>query len=212
LRKLIRRWDVRDASGHLVSFNLAMLRPAGLTLLYRQRGDLIGVSRAAGHSSLAVTVRYVLDPETERVNDLFIARRQQDLARMDEWNQQAVGDIREVAEAPSQGVGFACANPMQGHSPRARPGELCPEWLWPLTDPGLVIPNDARYLARVLQLQQHLRRARREMRADRFNLVYLPLLELIDAEILPRFGDVHVVHEAEALVGTLTPLPDLATA
>jgi len=76
LRKLIRRWDVRDASGRLLSLNLAMLRPAGLTLLYRQRRDLIGVSRAAGHSSLAVTVRYVLDPETERMNDLFIAHRQ----------------------------------------------------------------------------------------------------------------------------------------
>ena len=61
---------------------LAMLRTSGLTLLYRQRRDLIGVSRAAGHSSLAVTVRYALDPETEHDNDLFIAHRQHDLARI----------------------------------------------------------------------------------------------------------------------------------
>jgi len=84
--------------------------------------------------------------------------------------------------------------------------------LWPLTDPGLVILNDARYLARVLQLQRHLQQARHEMRADRFDLVYVPLLELINDEILPRFADVQVVHEAEALMGTLTPLPDLVTA
>ena len=69
-----------------------------------------------------------------------------------------------------------------------------------------------RYLARVLQLQKHLQRARHEMRADRFNLVYLPLLELIEVEILPRFGDVHIVDKAEALVAALAPLPDLATA
>jgi len=212
LQKLIRRWDVRDASGRLVSLNLAMLRPAGLTLLYRQRRDLIGVSRAAGHSSLAVTVRYVLDPETERMNDLFIARRQQDLARMNHWRPQRVDETPNLVEPSSQGVGFACADPMHGRSPRARPGELCPEWLWPLTDPGLVIPNDARYLARVLQLQRHLRQARHEMLADRFNLVYLPLLEVLDDEILPRFSDLQVVHKAAALVGTLTPLPDLVTA
>ena len=151
-----------------------MLRPAGLTLLYRQRRDLIGVSRAAGHSSLAVTVRYVLDPETEHDNDLFIARRQQDLARMNQWRPQRVGKTPNLAEPSSQGVGFTCADPMQGRSPRARPGELRPEWLWPLTDPGLVIPNDARYVAWVLQLQQHLRRARHEMRADRFNLCLPP--------------------------------------
>jgi hypothetical protein len=212
LRKLIRRWDVRDASGRLLSLNLAMLRPAGLTLLYRQRRDLIGVSRAAGHSSLAVTVRYVLDPETERMNDLFIARRQQDLERMNHWRPQRVDETPNLVESSSQGVGFACADPMQGRSPRARPGELCPEWLWPVTDPGLVIPNDARYVARVLQLQRHLRQARHEMRADRFNLVYLPLLEVIDDEILPRFSDVQVVQRAAVMVGTLTPLPDLVTA
>ena len=212
LRKLVRRWDVRDASGGLVALNLAMLRPAGLTLLYRQRRDLIGVSRAAGHSSLAVTVRYVLDPETERENDVFIARRQQEFARTDKLCSQPGDATADASAEHSQGVGFACADPLHGRSPRARPGELCPEWLWPLTDPGLVIPNDARYLARVLQLQKHLQRSRHEMRADRFDLVYLPLLELIEAEILPRFGDVDIVDKAEALVAALTPLPDLVTA
>jgi hypothetical protein len=126
-----------------------MLRSAGLTLLYRQRRDLIGVSRAAGHSSLAVTVRYALDPETERVNDLFIARRQHDFERVNPWRPHDVDEKPpHVADAASQGVGFACTDLMLGRSPRARPGELSPEWLWPLTDPGLVIPTDARYLAR----------------------------------------------------------------
>ena len=212
LRKLVRSWDVRDAHGGLVALNLAMLRPAGLTLLYRQRRDLIGVSRAAGHSSLAVTVRYVLDPETEHDNDVFIARRQQEFARADNWRSQPAEATPDASAQHSQGVAFTCADPLQGRSPRARPGELCPEWLWPLTDPGLVIPNDARYLARVLQLQKHLQRARHQMRTDRFNLVYLPLLELIEVEILPRFGDVHIVEKAEALIAALAPLPDLATA
>jgi hypothetical protein len=211
LRRLIRRWDVRDTNGQLLRFNLAMLRTSGLTLLYRQRRDLIGVSRAAGHSSLAVTVRYVLDPVTVHDNDLFIARRQGDLARMNRNGADGQSGT-DTAEQPAGGVGFVCADPMQGRSPRARPGELCPEWLWPLTDPGLVIPNDARYLGRVLQLQRHLRRARHEMRADRFDLVYLPLLELIDNEILPQFADPHVVHAAKALAEMLAPLRDLVTA
>jgi hypothetical protein len=211
LGNLIRKWDVRDTNGRLLRFNLAMLRTSGLTLLYRQRRDLIGVSRAAGHSSLAVTVRYVLDPETERDNDLFIALRQRDLARINPIGTDQHEEM-DVGPEPAASVGFVCADPVDGRSPRARPGALCPEWLWPLTDPGLVIPNDPRYLGRVLQLQRHLRQARREMRADRFNLVYLPLLELIDDEILPQFADPEVVHAAEALVETLAPLPDLVTA
>jgi len=101
---------------------------------------------------------------------------------------------------------------MEGRSPRARPGELCPEWLWPLTDPGLVIPNDARYLARVLQLQRYLQHAWHQTRADRFKLVYLPLLDLIGDEILPRFTDVQVLQDAKLLLDKLAPLPDLVTA
>jgi hypothetical protein len=73
-----------------------------------------------------------------------------------------------------------------GRGPRGRPGELCPEWLWTLTDPGLVIPNDPRYLARVLQLQSHLRAARHQMRADRFDLIYRPLC--ISVKMNARFG------------------------
>jgi hypothetical protein len=189
-----------------------MLRPTGLTLLYRQRRDLIGVSRAAGHSSLGVTVRYVLDPETELDNDRLIARRQTDLAGVVGGPVLHPADRPEAIGLPSQAVGFSCADPMQGRSPRARPGELCPEWLWPITDPGLVIPNDARYLARLLQLERHLQHARHQMRADRFKLVYVPLLELIDEEILPRFTDVHVLQDAELLVDNLAQLPDRVTA
>jgi hypothetical protein len=189
-----------------------MLRPTGLTLLYRQRRDLMGVSRAAGHSSLGVTVRYVLDPETELDNDRLIARRQTDLARVGDGPPPDPTERRKVVGLPAHAVGFACADPMDGRSPRARPGELCPEWLWLLTDPGLVIPNDARYLARVLQLQRHLQHARHQMRADRFKLVYLPLVDLIGDEILPRFTDVQVLQDAELLVDQLSPLPDLVTA
>jgi hypothetical protein len=50
------------------------------------------------------------------------------------------------------------------------------------------------------------------MRADRFDLIYLPLLETIEDEILPRFTDVDVLREAEAMADTLAPLPDVATA
>jgi hypothetical protein len=211
-RNLIARRDVCGPDGRLLPFHLGMLRPTGLTLLYRQRRDLMGVSRAAGHSSLGVTVRYVLDPETELDNDRLIARRQTDLARVGDGPTPDPIERREAVGLPAHAVGFACADPMDGRSPRARPGELCPEWLWPLTDPGLVIPNDARYLARVLQLQRHLQHARHQMRVDRFKLVYLPLVDLIGDEILPRFTDVHVLQDAELLVDQLAPLPDLVTA
>lgn len=212
LRNLIVRRDVRGPNDRLLQFHLGMLRPAGLTLLYRQRRDLIGVSRAAGHSSLGVTVRCVLDPETEHDNDRLIARRQTDLARVVDGPVPHPGERRQAIRLPSHTVGFACANPMEGRSPRARPGEVCPEWLWPLTDPGLVIPNDPRYLARVLQLQHQLSHARHQMRADRFDLVYRPLLDLINDEILPRFTDAQVVRNAELVVSNLAPLPDLVTA
>src|SRR5437899_939495 len=55
------------------------------------------------------------------------------------------GPVQPAAGAPeligldSNAMGCTCADPMAGRGPRARPGELCPEWLWPFTDPGLVI-------------------------------------------------------------------------
>jgi hypothetical protein len=128
------------------------------------------------------------------------------------------GPVQPAAGAPeligleSHAMGFTCADPMAGRGPRARPGELCPEWLWPFTDPGLVIPNDAQHLARVLQLQRHLREAWHQMRSERFDLIYRPLLGLINDDILPRFTDVKVMRDAELLADDLAPLPDLVTA
>jgi hypothetical protein len=82
LRRLVTRHNLRGPDGRPLRFHLGMLRSTGLTLLYRQRRDLVGVSRAAGHSSLSVTVRYVLDPETEREHDRLIAHRQEALGQM----------------------------------------------------------------------------------------------------------------------------------
>jgi hypothetical protein len=211
-RRLVARHNLRRPDGAPLSFHLGMLRPTGLTLLYRQRGDLLGVSRAAGHSSLGVTVRYVLDPETERAHDRLIARRQDSLARMIDGPGQRAEGATEPIGLDSQTIGFTCADPVAGRGPRSRPGELCPEWLWPFTDPGLVIPNDPHHLARVLQLRRHLRQAWHQMRSERFDLIYRPLLGFIDDDILPRFTDVKILREAELLVDDLAPLPDLVTA
>jgi hypothetical protein len=162
LRRLVARHNLRGPDCKPLRFRLGMLRSTGLTLLYRKRRDLVGVSRAAGHSSLGATVRYVLDPETERDHDRLIAGRQQAFGRM-------IGGARVPAREPlhaigqqAQATGFACPDPMAGRVPRSRPGELCPEWLWPLTDPGLVIPNEPAYLARVLHLRRQLRTARHQ--------------------------------------------------
>jgi hypothetical protein len=171
LRKLVARHNLRRPDGQPLRFNLGMLRSTGLTLLYRKRRDLVGVSRAAGHSSLGVTVRYVLDPETERDHDRLIAGRQDALGRMINGAPVPVGAPQHRNEQRAQAVGFACGDPMAGRGPRSRPGELCPEWLWPLTDPGLVIPNEPAYLARVLHLRRQLRTARHQMRQDRLDLI-----------------------------------------
>jgi hypothetical protein len=50
------------------------------------------------------------------------------------------------------------------------------------------------------------------MRSERFDLIYRPLLGLINDDILPRFTDVKILRDAELLVDALAPLPDLVTA
>jgi hypothetical protein len=72
-QRLVARHGLCGPDSRPLQFHLGMLRPTGLTLLYRRRGDLLGVSRAAGHSSLSVTVRYVLDPETALDHDRLMA-------------------------------------------------------------------------------------------------------------------------------------------
>jgi hypothetical protein len=65
-----------------------------------------------------------------------------------------------------------------------------------------------------VQLARHVgtRTARHQMRQDRFDLIYQPLLSLIDDDILPCFTDARVVADAEVLAATLAPLRDLTTA
>ena len=87
-------------------------------------------------------------------------------------------------------------------------GKRCPHWLEPLTDPGLVVLDDIKYLARLIQLRDTLREARNVMLRERFDALYQAQLRIVEDMILPRFtGD--RLREAGRAAKRLPPLPDL---
>jgi len=204
-----RRHDLRDRHGQPLVINLAMLRPTGLALAHRALGgDILATQRLANHRSARTTVSYLQGPETAAENDRQIAQLQaqwveaisagkmtvralQRQLGVDEVNAEAI-----LAGRHATASGFICKDPFAGVAPGQSQGQLCTLWLECLVCPQAVIPMEPKYLARLLQVRDHLVAARDRMSPDRWRLLYAPKVVIIERDILPRFTDQAILTEA----------------
>ena len=104
--------------------------------------------------------------------------------------------------------GFDCKDPLAGVAPGTRPGELCTSFLGCFTCPNAIITSDAASLARLSQAREHLRGATARIHPARWELIYAPLLRILEEDILTRFSGSELASAAR-LAGTLPPLPEL---
>ncbi len=203
LPAFLERNNLRKADGTLIDFSFDMLRPTVLAETYRRTGDLLAVHRFANHAYLSTTVRYVVDRVTDELHDGAISRSQGKLHKF------VLSDAKEeegMKEPPvrARGVSSDCAYIYRGPSMK---GE-CPAWLWPLNDPGLVVPADPRVIAELIRLRMAIESARPRMDAEAFSMRFATALATVD-EILRSFSE-EIIAEAEKLARGLPPLPDLA--
>lgn len=158
-------------------FNPSDIRPTVLTEIYKQRKDIVAVSKIANHKYIDTTLLYIVDKETKKDNRAYLSEKQDNIIKnIIRPKQQAVNF--EIQNA--QNVGFICKNPIIEN-------KVCINWMAELTNPNLIIPDNPVYLARIIALKNAIKNVKHLMNAERFQLLYLPVVELIDRDILTKF-------------------------
>jgi hypothetical protein len=207
LRAFIARNAICEEDGTPVRFSLGMMRPSVLAEVYRRTGDLLVTSRLANHASFGTTIRYVIDRVTNDLHDTAIASVQAKLQRVlaDSLNPKTTAEApADTSAINARGADRDCKNPYS--RPNGGPGELCPTWLWPLNDPGLVVLNDTRYVVHLVRQLRMLEEMRRGMLPGRFEKLYAAGYAIIRDKILPEL-DVAIVAEANRLADSMPALP-----
>jgi hypothetical protein len=205
----------------LPAFSLASIRPSVLSAFYRASGDLRQVKAVANHSHIGTTVRYVEGPQVEAEHRVRVAAlqstfighierptRSEQPRRPPVQNAAAVDKTQAPALPATSLFGFDCKDPFAGIAAESRRGELCTHFLGCFTCPNAVIPSDAKTLARLLQARDHLRAAAAIVHPARWQVVYRPPLQILEEDILPRFGAGELA-AAQALRSALPMLPEL---
>lgn len=208
MRAFLKRNDIREEDGTPVRFALDMMRPSVLAEVYRRTQDLLVTFRLAGHVDVKTTIRYVIDRVTDEIHDNAIAEVQNKLANVvREFNESSAQAPEEDAKQ-QRWVGNErdCKDPYNGRGPLAQKGQLCPTWFFPYTHPGLVVPNDVKYVTTVIRQHQQLLAMRDVWSPARFESVCAPVLRIIVEDILPNL-DQKIVAEAKSRANTLPPLP-----
>ena len=199
----------------IARFALASIRPSVLTSFYRVSGDLRKTQSLANHAHLATTIGYVDTPLVRAKNDARIAALQGAFIEHIEQGDdtaRAPPTQQLPAETPAGAVtsmfGFDCSDPFAGIAPGSRRGELCTNFLGCFTCPNAIIAQDSVTLARLLQARDHLCASAATLHPARWKAFYQPQLQILEEDILPRFGTDHLA-SAQALMHTLPPLPEL---
>lgn len=180
------------------SFNPSDIRPTILTEIYKGRKDIVSVSKIANHKSVNTTLSYIVNEETKKENRQYLSEKQSkfisDIVKVDKLNENIDIDIN-VAE----NMGFYCKNPIIDK-------KVCVNWMAELTNPDLIIPSSAEYLAKIIALKKSILKAEKLMNKERFILLYNQVLDLINNQILPKFSK-ELIKESEILAkGIIVPL------
>jgi hypothetical protein len=220
LAKSLIRGDFLIRHG-LPHFSLASIRPSVLSAFYRASGDLQQVKAVANHQQLGTTVRYVETPEVEAQNRVRIAALQQaflgHVSRPRSGGERIEGRRRPVQRRSSVApprrptvsmFGFDCKDPLAGIAPGTRRGQLCTNILGCFTCPNAIITGDTASLARLLQARDHLSAAATQIHPARWEVIYAPLLRILEEDILPRFTTGELAVAARSVV-RLAALPEL---
>lgn len=223
VKRFLKRHSLCDQNRNIINFKMEMLRGTGLTIAYQEQGhDIIAVQRLAGHVSPNTTVNYIKGPETAFANDQHIAHLQAkfvDAIRIGKITpqelQNKIGLDRTNALAILAGrnatmSGFTCKDPYAGIALGQQKGKLCSHWLGCFTCKNAVIPLDPMVLAQILHLRNHIEASRSEINDERWNLLYSPIVEIIERDILPKFP-MEIMIEAQSIETTLSSLPNIIT-
>lgn len=161
------------------NFNPSEIRPSVLTEIYKKNKDIVSISKIANHKNIETTLLYIVDEETKKLNRESISLVQDNLINKIMKKDISQSDNIDIKQA--ENIGFICKTPIVDN-------KLCINWMSELTNPNLIIPEDEKYLSKIIALKSEIIRNKKFVQKDRYNLLYQPVLFLIDEQILPKFN------------------------
>jgi integrase len=203
LRSMAMRHSITWASEAGEAMSMRMMRPSVIAEVYRQTSDLFVTMKFANHASPQTTIRYIIDRITDEMHDVSIAITQAQLSkRVREVEQDLERTAKVIAtDGLSFGLERDCANP-RGAPASLTPGAMCPEWLWPLTDPGLIVPDDPKVAVHHVRMVRALNQLKLVTPAGRFALLYGDAHRIMTDEILPMLSPA-CIDAAELLANSM---------
>lgn len=160
-------------------FNPSDIRPTVLTEFYKKRKDIVSVSKIANHKFIDTTLLYVVDEETKKENRTYLSEKQDTIIS---GILKTKTDNKEIKIQNATNIGFQCKNPMVDN-------KVCINWMAELTNTELIIPDSPIYLSKIIALENAVIKSETTMDKERFELLYQPILQVIQKEIKPKFSD-----------------------
>lgn len=179
---------------HQLDFTFAPsdIRPTVLTEIYRSRKDIVSVSKVANHKSINTTLLYIVNEETKKENREYLSEKQSTIfENIIKSNGKKESEHTEKDILNAENIGFSCKKPIVDK-------KVCVNWMAELTNPELIIPADTKYLSKIIALETSIKNARSFMDKERFSLLYEPILNVIQEDILPKFTT-KIIEESKVL-------------
>lgn len=196
------------SDNRLAPFALSSIRNAMADTAEQLTGDIRAVQLLLSHTGTDVTFQHYLSAGARRraAETLGAAQgmrqRWVETARKRDSREAGQGDTL-MAATP----GFHCLDPYDSPIPGQTPGKMCSAWLACAFCPlAAIYEGDGHALARLIQLEDHVQRARESVAPDRYQAAYVPLLVKL-GDWLERFNP--EARQVALTVSYLKPLPEL---
>jgi hypothetical protein len=193
----------------LPRFSLANIRPTvGDVADQLTEGDIKSVQLLLGHAGSDVSFQHYFTPGAKKRAEEKLAEIQGMRTR---WAETAgKRDIREPGLHDSMSSvtpGFHCLDPFDSPMPGQTAGKPCSAWLACAFCPLAAIQEDDGHgLARLIQLESHVKAAVGTIHSDRYDGVYVPMLKKLESWLGKFSEDAHM---AASRISYLKPLPEL---
>lgn len=202
----------------LSNFDFKQLRKSGAVFHARSTGDIQTASIRLNHRSVNSTMRYVSDSLITEQNDRLINKFQGELIKISLKHEIHSKPMSRDIERPPNVVGtetlfgFSCRDPYGGVAANSVVGKLCPKFEGCATcRNAIIVVDDINVVKKIVNsieaLMNAKERALLEGWQERFDAIYLPILEIINRDILPRISASLIVSARSTL--NLRALPVL---
>jgi hypothetical protein len=213
VRRFTKRHQLVCDEGKPLNLTLVKLRTTGLTLSHEQFGyDILKTQAVANHYSPDTTMSYVdnvrvRDSHQKIIHNLQAYYIDEARAGVDAQNIKSLSsEPTELRVENATAAGFTCRDPLASNIPGQRKGVMCTAWLGCFTCPNAVIPISTDALVRLLSTKKALLDAKKTVDSQRWKSLYLPKLEIIEQDIIPKFPEKTL---KEAMSKAFIALPDI---